>query len=43
MKDLISIDNLTMIESSSLHLNDVYRILDEHGRGHGKIESEHKN
>ena len=40
---VISIDNLTMIESSSLHLNDVFRILDEHGRGHGKIESEHKN
>lgn len=38
---VISIDNLTMIESSSLHLNDVYRILDEHGRGHGKIDSEH--
>jgi quercetin dioxygenase-like cupin family protein len=40
---VISIDNLTMIESSSLHLNDVYRILDEHGRGHGRIDSEHKN
>ena len=40
---VISIKNLTMIESSSLHLNDVYRILDEHGRGHGKIISEHQN
>jgi len=40
---VISIKNLTMIESSSLHLNDVYRIFDEHGRGHGKIDSEHKN
>jgi hypothetical protein len=40
---VISIENLTMIESSSLHLNDVYRILDEHGRGHGKIISEHQN
>ena len=40
---VISTNNLTMIESSSLHLDDVYRILDEHGRGHGKIDSEHKN
>jgi quercetin dioxygenase-like cupin family protein len=40
---VISSDNLIMIESSSLHLDDVYRILDEHGRGHGRIESEHKN
>jgi hypothetical protein len=24
-------------------LDDVYRILDEHGRGHGRIESEHSN
>ena len=40
---VISLENLTMIESSSLHLNDVYRILDEHGRGHGKIISEHQN
>jgi quercetin dioxygenase-like cupin family protein len=40
---VISTNKLTMIESSSLHLNDVYRILDEHGRGHGRIDSEHKN
>jgi mannose-6-phosphate isomerase len=40
---VISTNNLTMVESSSLHLNDVYRILDEYGRDHGRIESEHKN
>jgi len=40
---VISLNDLTMIESSSLHLDDVYRISDEYGRGHGKILSEHKN
>lgn len=40
---VISTKDLTMIESSSLHLDDVYRIFDEHGRGHGKISREHKN
>jgi len=39
---VVSTDNLIMIESSSLHLDDVYRILDEHGRSHGRIGSEHK-
>ena len=38
---VISEENLTMIESSSLHLDDVFRLYDEHGRGHGKINEEH--
>ena len=38
---VISKENLTMIESSSLHLDDVFRLYDEHGRGHGKIDEEH--
>ena len=38
---VISEKNLTMIESSSLHLDDVFRLYDEHGRGHGKIDEEH--
>jgi mannose-6-phosphate isomerase len=39
---VISLENLKMIESSSLHLDDVYRIFDEYKRGHGRINSEHK-
>lgn len=38
---VISTNDLKMIESSTLHLDDVYRLQDESGRGHGKIESEH--
>ena len=38
-----STKNLLMMESSTLHLDDVYRIFDESGRGHGRINSEHKN
>lgn len=40
---VVSTRNLTMIESSTLELDDVYRIFDESGRGHGRINSEHKN
>jgi mannose-6-phosphate isomerase len=33
--------DLTIIESSTVELNDVYRLNDEWDRGHGKIEHEH--
>jgi len=36
-----SISNLLMIESSTVELDDVYRLQDDTSRGHGKIESEH--
>ncbi len=36
-----SIIDLTIIESSTVELDDVYRINDEWDRGHGKIEHEH--
>ena len=39
---VISTNDLKMVETSTLHLDDVFRILDESGRGHGKIDSEHK-
>ncbi len=39
---VISTNDLKMVESSTLHLDDVFRISDESGRGHGKIDSEHK-
>ena len=39
---VISTNDLKMVETSTLHLNDVFRISDDSGRGHGKIESEHK-
>ena len=38
----ISTNDLKMVESSTLHLDDVFRISDDSGRGHGKIDSEHK-
>ena len=40
---VLSTKNLLMMESSTLELDDVYRIFDENGRGHGRINSEHKN
>lgn len=40
---VVSTNNLTMMESSTLELDDVFRIFDENGRGHGRIVSEHKN
>jgi len=36
-----ALTDLTMIESSTVELDDVYRLNDEWNRGHGKIESEH--
>ena len=39
---VLSTKNLLMMESSTLELDDVYRIFDESGRGHGRIGSEHK-
>ena len=39
---VISTNDLKMVETSTLHLDDVFRIFDESGRGHGKIDSEHK-
>ena len=39
---VLSTKNLLMMESSTLELDDVYRIFDESGRGHGRIKSEHK-
>lgn len=39
---VLSKKNLLMMESSTLELDDVYRIFDESGRGHGRIKSEHK-
>jgi len=36
-----STKDLKMCETSTLHLDDVFRINDEFGRRHGKIESEH--
>ena len=39
---VLSTKDLLMMESSTLELDDVYRIFDESGRGHGRIRSEHK-
>lgn len=36
-----ALTDLTMIESSTVELDDVYRLKDDTNRGHGKIESEH--
>lgn len=36
-----AIEDLLMIESSSLEVDDVFRIQDDTGRGHGRIISEH--
>lgn len=38
---VVSITDLLMCETSTLHLDDVYRINDEYGRAHGRIDSEH--
>ncbi len=40
---VLSLKNLRIMESSTLELDDVYRIFDESGRGHGRIKSEHKS
>jgi mannose-6-phosphate isomerase len=36
-----AIEDLTIIETSSIHLDDVYRIADDTGRKHGRIDPEH--
>lgn len=36
-----AVEDLTLIESSTIELDDVYRINDEWQRHDGKIESEH--
>jgi len=38
-----AITDLIVIESSTVELDDVYRLNDEWDRGHGKIEHEHQN
>tara|TARA_B100000925_G_C21985884_1_gene464499 strand:- start:454 stop:918 length:465 start_codon:yes stop_codon:yes gene_type:complete len=38
---VFSKNDLVMCETSTLHLDDVYRINDEYGRNHGRIDSEH--
>ena len=38
-----AIEDLTMIEVSTTELDDVYRLQDDSGRGHGRIESEHQH
>ena len=38
---ILAVTDITLIESSTLDLDDVFRLFDETGRGHGKINSEH--
>ena len=38
---ILAITDIKLIESSTLDLDDVFRLFDETGRGHGKINSEH--
>ena len=38
-----AVTDLTVIEASTVELDDVYRLNDEWGRGDGKIEHEHQN
>ncbi len=40
---LESISDIYLLESSTNHLDDVIRLIDDSGRGDGKIESEHQN
>ena len=37
-----AVEDLLMIESSTIELDDVVRLKDDAGRGHGRIASEHK-
>jgi len=37
-----AVEDLLMIESSSIELDDVFRLKDDAGRSHGRIDSEHK-
>lgn len=38
---IIAVTDIKLIESSTLELDDVFRLFDQTGRGHGKINSEH--
>ena len=38
---ILAVTDIKLIESSTLDLDDVFRLFDETGRGHGKINSEH--
>jgi len=38
---ILAVRDIKLIESSTLDLDDVFRLFDETGRGHGKINSEH--
>ena len=38
-----AVEDLLMIESSTIELDDVLRLADDSGRGHGRIGSEHKS
>ena len=40
---VIAETNLILMECSTTHLDDVYRLEDDSKREHGKIESEHQN
>lgn len=36
-----AVEDLTMIETSTVHLDDIYRLDDDFLRGHGRIKKEH--
>jgi len=36
-----AIEDLTIIEASSVHLDDVFRLSDDTGRKHGRVDKEH--
>jgi oxalate decarboxylase/phosphoglucose isomerase-like protein (cupin superfamily) len=38
---ILAVTDIKLIESSTLELDDVFRLFDSTGRGHGKINSEH--
>ena len=38
-----AVEDLLMVESSTVELDDVFRLQDDAGRAHGKIDSEHQN
>ena len=40
---VIAKSNLILVECSTTHLDDVYRLEDDSNRGHGKIDAEHQN
>ncbi len=38
-----AVEDLVMVEASTVDLDDVFRLADDTGRGHGRIDSEHQN